>query len=25
MPLDADHAWSPESVLTGDEVRARIS
>ena len=25
MPLDADHAWSPESVLTGDEIRARIS
>jgi len=25
MPLDADHAWSPESVLTGEEIRARIS
>ncbi len=25
MPLDADHAWSPESVLTGDEIRALIS
>jgi len=24
MPLDADHAWSPEDVLTGDEVRAAI-
>ena len=24
MPLDADHAWSPESVLTGEEIRARI-
>jgi cyclic pyranopterin phosphate synthase len=24
MPLDADHAWEPESVLTGDEVRALI-
>jgi cyclic pyranopterin phosphate synthase len=24
MPLDADHAWTPESVLTGDEVRALI-
>jgi cyclic pyranopterin phosphate synthase len=25
MPLDADHAWSPDSVLTGEEIRARIS
>jgi cyclic pyranopterin phosphate synthase len=24
MPLDADHAWSPESVLTGDELRGLI-
>ena len=24
MPLDADHAWSPEDVLTGEEVRAAI-
>ncbi|HKE80362.1 MAG TPA: GTP 3',8-cyclase MoaA [Solirubrobacteraceae bacterium] len=24
MPLDADHAWTPDSVLTGDEVRALI-
>ena len=24
MPLDADHAWSPDSVLTGDELRALI-
>jgi GTP 3',8-cyclase len=24
MPLDADHAWSPDSVLTGDEIRAAI-
>jgi GTP 3',8-cyclase len=24
MPLDADHAWSPESVLTGDELRRMI-
>ncbi|MFL5780474.1 MAG: GTP 3',8-cyclase MoaA [Thermoleophilaceae bacterium] len=24
MPLDADHAWSEDSVLTGDEVRALI-
>src|SRR4051794_30257162 len=24
MPLDADHAWSPDAVLTGDELRARI-
>ena len=22
MPLDADHAWTPDSVLTGDEIRA---
>ncbi|MGZ6706284.1 MAG: GTP 3',8-cyclase MoaA [Solirubrobacteraceae bacterium] len=25
MPLDADHAWTPDSVLTGEEIRARIS
>ena len=25
MPLDADHAWTPDSVLTGDEIRARSS
>jgi cyclic pyranopterin phosphate synthase len=25
MPLDADHNWTPDSVLTGDEVRAAIS
>ncbi|MDQ6914693.1 MAG: GTP 3',8-cyclase MoaA [Actinomycetota bacterium] len=25
MPLDADHAWSPDAVLTGDEIRATIS
>ncbi len=25
MPLDADHAWTPESVLTGEEIRAAIS
>jgi GTP 3',8-cyclase len=25
MPLDADHAWSPEQVLTGAEIRAAIS
>jgi cyclic pyranopterin phosphate synthase len=25
MPLDADHSWTPDSVLTGDEVRAAIS
>jgi cyclic pyranopterin phosphate synthase len=25
MPVDADHAWGPESVLTGEEIRARIS
>ena len=24
MPLDADHAWSPDSVLTGEELRALI-
>ncbi len=24
MPLDADHAWSPDSVLTGAEIRALI-
>jgi cyclic pyranopterin phosphate synthase len=24
MPLDADHAWEPDSVLTGAEVRALI-
>jgi cyclic pyranopterin phosphate synthase len=24
MPLDADHAWTPDSVLTGNEVRALI-
>jgi cyclic pyranopterin phosphate synthase len=24
MPLDADHAWSPEQVLTGAEIRAVI-
>jgi cyclic pyranopterin phosphate synthase len=24
MPLDADHAWSPDSVLTGNELRALI-
>ena len=24
MPLDADHAWTPDSVLTGDEIRAAI-
>jgi GTP 3',8-cyclase len=24
MPLDADHAWSPDSVLTGDELRSMI-
>jgi GTP 3',8-cyclase len=24
MPLDADHAWTPDSVLSGDEVRAII-
>jgi cyclic pyranopterin phosphate synthase len=25
MPLDADHSWTPDSVLTGDEIRAAIS
>jgi GTP 3',8-cyclase len=25
MPLDADHAWTPDSVLSGDEVRALIA
>jgi cyclic pyranopterin phosphate synthase len=25
MPLDADHAWSPEQVLTGAETRAAIN
>jgi cyclic pyranopterin phosphate synthase len=24
MPLDGDHAWKPEDVLTGDELRALI-
>jgi len=24
MPLDADHAWTPESVLSGEEIRAAI-
>jgi len=24
MPLDADHAWTPDSVLTGDELRGLI-
>jgi len=24
MPLDADHAWSPDDVLSGEEVRAAI-
>jgi cyclic pyranopterin phosphate synthase len=24
MPLDADHAWTPDSVLTGEEIRAMI-
>ncbi len=24
MPLDADHTWTPESVLTGEEIRAAI-
>ena len=24
MPLDADHAWSPDQVLTGDEIRGVI-
>jgi GTP 3',8-cyclase len=25
MPLDADHAWSPDQVLTGAEIRAAIN
>jgi GTP 3',8-cyclase len=25
MPLDADHAWTPDHVLTGDEIRAVIN
>ena len=25
MPLDADHNWTPDSVLTGEEIRAAIS
>src|SRR5437763_9100045 len=25
MPLDADHAWSPDQVLTGDELRQMIN
>jgi len=25
MPLDADHNWTPESVLSGEEIRAAIS
>ena len=24
MPLDADHAWTPESVLSGEEIRAIV-
>ena len=24
MPLDADHAWTPEQVLSGEEIRAAI-
>jgi len=24
MPLDADHAWTPDSVLTGEEIRAIV-
>jgi cyclic pyranopterin phosphate synthase len=24
MPLDADHSWTPDSVLTGEEIRAAI-
>jgi GTP 3',8-cyclase len=24
MPLDADHAWTPDQVLTGDEIRSAI-
>jgi cyclic pyranopterin phosphate synthase len=25
MPLDADHAWTPEQVLSGEEIRAAIN
>src|SRR5436305_15168300 len=25
MPLDADHAWTPEQVLTGKEIREAIN
>jgi cyclic pyranopterin phosphate synthase len=25
MPLDADHNWTPDAVLSGDEIRAAIS
>jgi cyclic pyranopterin phosphate synthase len=25
MPLDADHAWTPDQVLTGEEIREAIS
>jgi cyclic pyranopterin phosphate synthase len=25
MPLDADHNWTPDAVLTGEEIRAAIS
>jgi len=25
MPLDADHAWTPDQVLTGEEIRAVIA
>jgi cyclic pyranopterin phosphate synthase len=25
MPLDGDHAWSPEQVLSGEEIRAAIN
>ena len=25
MPLDADHSWTPDSVLSGEEIRAAIS
>jgi len=25
MPLDADHAWTPDSVLSGEEIRAIIA
>jgi GTP 3',8-cyclase len=24
MPLDADHSWTPDSVLSGEEIRAAI-